>query len=539
MPQAWWRVAYITALLTIFSVAAHARFSVSFETFIDGDVRGYLEPALSTLRGQGFVHLQGLNYLYPGALLLVLKSFGDMRGILLSQQTLGLLGGMLLVLSWNRLADFLPSSRVPRSVHYGIGLVGAAMFLLSHPPRFLELYVRSDAVCMFLQLLAIWLLLQFLYYRLVAAGAHRATAVYAILVCSAAYVLASVKPSFTLAAIVIALPVLWLMLRSRAGWGYRVVFVAGSTAIILALEIPEQLLKRTDATTDYFLPATLFAVHANIIHAQMQADLARDETGEYPRDLLQVSADELGAALLDRSPQFFRLRASLGFDPDSLIFPAEGVVQRWRARFGDEEGLIRFLNYHYRRALLGRPFEFAAKIGRQLGVFYRNCPAFNSQKKRGVDRRYCDSAKILDDPTIQALMTPLAWTQKFVTRTKELCASGAAIAQPKRIRQLNWLFARTYLPLLLVAVPAALWIALRRGSSSNEKFGAFFVLLFYSQNFGNTLGISVVHFMEIERYSSVQFVAALLAHLWGIRWLLELALASINRVRSRPEPSFA
>jgi hypothetical protein len=76
-------VAYVTALLIIFGLGAHARFSVPFEPVIDGDVRGYLEPALSTLRGEGFVHLQGLNYLYPGFLLFVLKAFGDMRAIVL------------------------------------------------------------------------------------------------------------------------------------------------------------------------------------------------------------------------------------------------------------------------------------------------------------------------------------------------------------------------------------------------------------------------------------------------------------------------
>jgi hypothetical protein len=44
-----------------------------------------------------------------------------MRAIVLSQQALGLLGGILLVLSWNRLADFIPASPVPRRLHYGSG----------------------------------------------------------------------------------------------------------------------------------------------------------------------------------------------------------------------------------------------------------------------------------------------------------------------------------------------------------------------------------------------------------------------------------
>jgi hypothetical protein len=79
------------------------------------------------------------------------------------------------------------------------------MYLLSIPPRLLELHVRSDAVCMFLQLLALWSLLQFFYYRLIVSDAPRRTVAYGILVCSTAYILAVVKPSFTLAAIFIAL----------------------------------------------------------------------------------------------------------------------------------------------------------------------------------------------------------------------------------------------------------------------------------------------------------------------------------------------
>ena len=47
---------------------------------------------------------------------------------------------------------------------------------------------------------------------------------------------------------------------------------------------------------------------------------------------------------------------------------------------------------------------------------------------------------------------------------------------------------------------------------------------FYTANFGNVFGISVVHSMEVKRYSSVLFIAALFAHLWAIRWLVELGL---------------
>jgi hypothetical protein len=58
-----------------------------------------------------------------------------------------------------------------------------------------------------------------------------------------------------------------------------------------------------------------------------------------------------------------------------------------------------------------------------------------------------------------------------------------------------------------------------------------FCYFFYSANFGNVLGISVVHTMEVWRYSTVQFIAALFAQFWALRWLLEIVLTKLSKSR--------
>jgi hypothetical protein len=45
-----------------------------------------------------------------------------------------------------------------------------------------------------------------------------------------------------------------------------------------------------------------------------------------------------------------------------------------------------------------------------------------------------------------------------------------------------------------------------------------------STSFGNVFGISVIHSMEVNRYSTVLLIAALFAQLWAIRWLIEIGL---------------
>jgi hypothetical protein len=50
------------------------------------------------------------------------------------------------------------------------------------------------------------------------------------------------------------------------------------------------------------------------------------------------------------------------------------------------------------------------------------------------------------------------------------------------------------------------------------------VIFFFLPNFGNVLAISAVHSMEVLRYSTIQFAAALFCELWAIRYLLDLGL---------------
>ena len=136
----------------LFSWAAVRRFSLPLDPVLDTDVIGYLGPALSYFNGGSFTHVNGFGFLYPGALLLILKTVHDLRAIVIVQHLLGLAAGVIFLRAWNRLHDLCPF-RGGRGVHETLGVVGAAILLLSNRPIFLELRLRSDAVCIFFQLL--------------------------------------------------------------------------------------------------------------------------------------------------------------------------------------------------------------------------------------------------------------------------------------------------------------------------------------------------------------------------------------------------
>ena len=530
---ALWKIAYFVIAAFLFAAAVQMRFSLPQDPLEDGDP-GYLWPALMKLSGGTFTHIQGLNFLYPGMVYLILRICADFRAISVVQHILGLTAGALFLASWNRLGDFFPKARLNRIAHEAIGLWGAAIYLLSNTPILFEMLIRSDAICMFFEALVFWLLIQFFYYRIVSPNARRGVIYYGVAVAVNAFVLASLKPSFTLTAVFAAASVTWLIVNVKGGFSGKLAFFVTTVPIIVALTLTEHHLRRSDQTVKMFLPETMFVIHANIIHGQMAAEIKNSGVSSNSRDWLEVACDDLGAEIQrsrDLFPQKFPL---LGFYPEYLRSgSADPLLNRWRRELGDER-FLRFLNYWYWHSVASRPLAFVKKVARQLVFFYStNCPAFSFYNNLPLAPwAYVASLSKLSQPESLHLLATLPAGQEFLARTKKLPFTNILIHENRRVRLWNFWCARSYLAILLLSAPLAGWALLKRTGSERLKLAAFFVIFFYSANFGNVFGISVVHTMEVWRYSAVQFFAALLAQLWAIRWLMEIALMKLHKIKS-------
>src|SRR6516225_2561217 len=209
---ALWKIAYFSVAILLFAFAAWQRFSLPQDPLAVFDA--YLLPALVKLSGGSFGDVQGLtkeglNFLYPGIIYLILRTWEDFRAISVIQHSLGLIAGGLFLAAWSRLADFFPRRRLSRVVHEAIGLLAAAVYLLSYAPVFFELNIRSDSVCMFFEILSFWLIIQFFYYRVILPNTHKAV-IYGTSVATNAFLLALLKPSFALTSLFVVAPVIWL-----------------------------------------------------------------------------------------------------------------------------------------------------------------------------------------------------------------------------------------------------------------------------------------------------------------------------------------
>jgi len=526
------RIGYFVVAAFLFVFATWKRFSLPQDPLAEGD-HGYLWPALMKLSGGAFAHIQGLNFLYPGMIYLILRTCADFRAISVIQHLLGLIAGGLFLATWSRLADFFPKSRLNGVAHEAMGLFGASMYLLSNGPIFFEMQIRPDAVCMFFEILIFWLIVQFFYYRAISSNARKMV-VYGIAVAINAFLLASLKPSFTLMALLAVAPVIWLILNATGNLAGKVVFFSVAVPIIVALTLTEHYLRRNDQTVKTFLPETLFVIHAKIIHAQMAADLKNGETDIYSPAWLRVVCNDLESEIQRTHNLYPKVFPVLGFQPDYLKFGADSLLHRWRRQLG-EERFLRFLKYWYWHSVARRPFAFIDKIAGQLGVFYStNCPAFSAREAWPLSSwSYARSLSALSKPRSLQLLSKIPAGSAFVKHTQVLRFSDIVVNQNKGVQICHFCFARTYLAILIISVPLAGWFIFKRSRSGESKWPAFLVIFFYSANFGNVFGISVVHTTEVWRYSTVLFIAALFAQLWAIRWLIETASMKLLEVESR------
>jgi len=522
--------AYFTAAALLFFVAGWNRFSLPQDPLATPDA--YLWPAVSKLGGGAFVHLQGLNFLYPGMVYVILRTCGDFRAISILQHLLGLSAGALFLAGWSRLAAFFPRPALSRAVHETMGLFGAGIYLLSTAPLLFEKTIRSDAVCMFFQILVFWLIIEFFFRRVVEPNSRMAV-IYGIAATVSAFLLASLKPSFALMALIATAAVVWSILNLKNARAAKLVFFGVTVLIGTALTLTEHHLRRDDRTVKTFLPVTLFAIHAKIIHGQMLADLSKGKMGSYPREWLRAACDDLGREIQRTRELYPRSFRRLGFEPDYLHYGADSVLNRWRRELG-EDRFVSFLRHWYWRSLANRPLEFMAKIAGQLQVFYSfDCPAFRARNKWPLSSSYARSLSALSHRRWEQLLSKIPSGSAFVERTQALASRNIVVHQNKAVQLLHVCCARTYLLILLISVPLAGWFLLKQNRSEQSKWPVFFVVFFYSATFGNVLGVSVLHSMEVARYSTVLFISALFAQFWAIRWLIEMGLETF----AKPSPN--
>jgi hypothetical protein len=519
-----WQLCYWGMVILLFACAAWQRFGLPLDPFIDPDTWGYIAPALRKLIGAEFGHTSGRNFVYPGFVFLLLRVFGDFRAITIAQHFLGLLAGGMLLLTWRRARVLVSDSRVRPAVYDGLGLLAAAIYLLASEPIRFETQLRPEGVCAFLISVNLYVVIQFTTCFFVE-GRRAVSVTYGIVAVFSSIVLASAKPSFWLASIVVLLPIAMFFFRRDLIW--QKIAVGGGTAASAALLLlPEHFLSRNDEASQTFLPATLFVVHADLIRDQMADDLRRRANVPYPREWLERVHRSLGTEIEKSVAAWPGHFSTLGFDPDYLKYNKSSIAAQLRRQFGaNVPALCAFYRFYYGRIWQHRPLLVLKKIARQMSIFYAPiCPVYNRAKSLSLTNAYHAGVMSMDIQSRRQIWAAYPAAVDFISRTKSGAQSMPVIHQPDYVRFALSVMAVTHLPLLLITAAIGAVVLTQERRRTRLGWLAAVVLLGYLYNLAACLEVAVIHSLEIGRYITVQMFPTIFVQSLALWFVIEFAL---------------
>jgi hypothetical protein len=511
-PTRFGRITYVALIFILICAAAYFRLRLPREPLLDPDVWGYLEPALLALTGHGFQHIEGRAFVYPGFVYLILAVFRDFRAITIVQHLSGLAAGGVLLACWNRCLGLIPRPNTPKPVYRILGLLVAALFLFNTSVVRFEHLIRPEAIFPLFAALSAFFNIQFIQYRFLTRESRTAL-IYGILVLFNACLLFYLKPSFYLATAAATLPVWISLFDPREALRRKLVLIGLAVgSVIVLLSLPEYALGRTDPDSKTFLPTTLFVVHANIIRDQLARDIAADAYTPYPPQLLQY-AQELLDQEIKRSRQTGRY-TSLGFDPDYLMYD-DSFDRKFsydlKSQYPDESR-VKFYYYYFFRTWTHQPGRMLKKVAQQFSILYNSIGKASPYKledhqKLSID--YAANISLLQKKTALFVIQyePL---REFNNNCNQLIETRAQIAQPMIVSWINRFLARTLTFSLLLALILSFIVAKDPALRTNYGWFLGTVLLLFGYSFANSLGIAIVHTLEITRYLTNQLVHCLL-----------------------------
>jgi hypothetical protein len=509
----------------ILLAAAYQRLMLPLTPLADNDIWGFLNPGLQSLTGHGFQHTDNRNSLYPRLICVLLEIFQDFRAITLVQRLLGLATGGLMLASWCAARRCFVRPSLPPWFFDLAGLLTMSIYLFATEPVQFEYFIRPDVVCPFFAALALYLIVRFLVARKVERNS-RTTAVLGASVIFVALFIPNLKPSFWLTSVFITIPV-WLAAFDRKEALRRRLLMTGVPLIAAALLLwlPEKILADRDIFSDRFLPESLFSIHGMIIREQLADDAAHpDPSVPYSQAQLRsvlAFLDAGIAASLEKSPHHME---TLGYDADFLLYHQPFFDQVTHIPGFTWRSVIPFFRYYYLRAWQKRPLEMLQKAGKQLALFYNlSCPAY-CDKRFEMARYYTRSLDVLSDPVIQKTLRQFPPAMRWMENQQQVADNPPLIDMNKTLRRTINAFGNCYFPTLLVflaLLPWVLWSAGRRA-----RFGLISAVLIigYCFNFGNNLGIAVLHTLEVSRYTYVQFATTVWTETLTFIFLVEFLL---------------
>ena len=465
----------------------------------DPDTWGYLNPALSWLSGLGFEQTDGRDWLYPTFLILFLKTTGSFTGIVAWQKFLGVIGGILMAVTWRCWVSMLPFNRWVLFLLSLLGAVPIYVQLVNQQNIFFEMSIRPEAVLSCFVYAQLACLMGYCKYRW-----QTPRALPSLLLGAAAIVLAYacilLKPSWYLAAAATAVPVFLGLFGKSLPLQTRLLTPAlGIVASLLILWLPPKAFVIRDSASATLLPDAIFCVHARLVASSLDAKLAAMPDADPGKAKLQAFVNVLKSEI-HNSEIGHRTYEKLGFDPDYLMHSdvlsaaIDNYTDKDRKKFGA------FCMTSYRDAVFHNPGGFAKKIFDQFTYFLFPESKIFFTDRINLKKGYQETVAALNPNQTTAFKPEVReMYRRYVADAAVQLASTGTLGKDPKVRAFRQAFTPCILPVELLFLAALLatliWSPLRP-----LRLGGWAAFMFFSAPLGNAVEVCLVHALDIYRY---------------------------------------
>lgn len=471
-------------------LAAIRRFSLPTVPFADGDIAGFLLPAIDLLEHGELTHFGTRSFVYPLFAAVLIKLTGTVASIAFVQHVLGLLSGVLLFMVFER--PLFQSIRNGKRawVLTALQLGGSAYFLLANSIWQFEHFITSQALSTFLLTVQLYII-GVLVDKAKANSQSMWLGALAVFLSLITYML---LPRMGFAMPLVILIVLIELWRAKLPYlKLGMVLAVPLGVFVLFVWMPERhLVNKYDKGTDYFAFRQFFYVHADMVKSLMQEDIATGNT-QYPVELLQQIDNML---VLTPGEGHFPY---LGFDADTLFIG--GVDKAIIEVLEERQVNYMYLIMHYDgRILKERTWDYVKKVADQMQHYYLGTAQFDKYIVNEQPELYNVSSmtRSLDERGDMGNGTIISSYKQMINDQLsdwQWHSNYSLLYQPILMADF------TYIPLLIVFVLQQLFFIVRRRrfSFTYNAIRRFIVYLILIQ-LALVLTVAMVHSFDIYRY---------------------------------------
>lgn len=501
----------------IFIVIIFALFQRMYRNHLpltDGDVWGYIGPAINFFDNGRFDHVSGRSFPYPFFILLVLNFFKDFSYISIIQHIIGILTAIFFLISWRNVLNLVDVNNNLKIKHDLMGIIVISLYLFSDKVIVFEHQLIRESIYPFFLILLVLFIIKYLVNI---KNNSKSLYLWGTLFFINNYFLFVYQPRWGITLFFCFIIYILIVIFIKDKIIYKILFllvIPFSLSFIL-IYLPEKILIKNETADKIFLAQHLFFGHAKIIDLEIEKDINDDNFNKFDKEVLE----NVRNAFHENFNAIQTKHKYLGYDFNRMVYSG-WITGYLLEKMGNDEYKI-FCNYYFKKAVLNHPIKYLKKVILELSQFYN----FNGQMYLYRSQK---NDRLLYTETYDKLNKSKQIT--YIPYIEYLDEVGKKTNSFYDLKEINvflsdvmfFIFSKTYLIILIIFILIFLLNLIRYFKNKIQAEYLLFQLLIFLLflfTFFISLTITSIYTYDVRRYFNDQTILSLFSQILALEYL--------------------